>query len=218
MEFCRASCLLTLVGSVVLSVVAPGGAEAAAILNPANGHYYEHAITASGVTWDQANAAASAVIFLGIPGHLATVTSAEEQAFISMHFDFATVSGNGTFIGGFQLAGSVEPTGGWQWVTGESGPVAPNYTNWGLNEPNNLGGNEDVIEYPQNSTYLWNDIPRDFFRQSYLVEYTPQVIPEPTSLLLLGIGTLSLRRCDLRGMRRNKAWDSEAKKFCNQTV
>ncbi len=212
MGFCRARSLLAFGGSMVFSIILPDGAKAEPILNPANGHYYEHAITASGITWDQANATASAATFAGISGHLATITSAEEQAFISTHFDFATVPGNGTFIGGFQPVGSAEPAGGWQWVTGESEPVAPNYTNWGLNEPNNLGGNEDVIEYPQNSTYLWNDIPRNFLRQSYLIEYTPQTIPEPASFLFLGIGALSLCACDWRGMRRTKPGISPTQK------
>lgn len=33
---------------------------------------------------------------------------------------------NGLGIGGYQLLGSFEPSGGWVWVTGEK----MNYTNW----------------------------------------------------------------------------------------
>ncbi len=63
----------------------------------------------------------------GWPGHLATVTSAEENAFI-----VDMTNSYNHWLGGYQPAGSDEPAGNWQWVTGE--PWI--YANW------NSGGTE----------------------------------------------------------------------------
>lgn len=51
-----------------------------------NGHYYEvidmGPTSATWLTWEQARAAAEAASYLSVPGHLATITSAEEEQFI----------------------------------------------------------------------------------------------------------------------------------------
>ena len=47
----------------------------------ANGHWYD--IVFSALTWGQAEAAAAGMTNLGQAGYLATVTSAEEQAFLN---------------------------------------------------------------------------------------------------------------------------------------
>jgi len=67
-------------------------------------------------------------------GHLATITSEAENAFI-----YGLASNNialwhslpngcvlGPWLGGTQPTGSSEPGGGWRWVTGETW----SYTNW----------------------------------------------------------------------------------------
>jgi hypothetical protein len=186
----------------VVSLLTASAALGGPILNPANGHYYELITTAQGVSWDQASAAASALTFAGVQGHLATVTSDQEQSFISTTFNFSAVPGNGTYLGGFQPVGSPEPAGGWQWVTGE--PFSVNH--WAPREPNNLGG-EDVIEYPRNNNDLWNDISRNTLRRAYLVEYdAPRIapVPEPPAFLLaltgglLGWGWLRRKRAGFR--------------------
>ena len=124
-----------------------------------NGHYYAAVAVPGGIDWDGAAAAASAR-----GGHLATVTSAEENAFIYSLVDSpefwsqlpssttrssvaASESGYLTFgpwLGGLQPPGSPEPGGGWQWVTGE----AFSYSNWHLGQPNEAdqsGENQDRI-------------------------------------------------------------------------
>jgi len=105
-----------------------------------NGHCYE-AVLAPGVSWDQAQAQCVAR-----GGHLATITSAEENAFV-----FSSVSGNpsfwfldgygnglGAWLGGYQTSGSGGPASGWRWVTNE--PFA--YTNWETGQPGDMEGLE----------------------------------------------------------------------------
>src|SRR4030042_2151515 len=117
--------LLPLAGCVPARAGCPSGA-----VKWDNGHCYE-AVLAPGVSWDQAQAQCVAR-----GGHLVTITSAEENAFV-----FSLVSGNASFwfldafgnglgpwLGGYQISGSVGPAGGWGGVTGEAFYAS---TNWG---------------------------------------------------------------------------------------
>jgi hypothetical protein len=105
-----------------------------------NGHYYGARLAPSGITWQDAQNAC-----MGEGSYLATVTSAEENAFIfglvsnDSRFWFIDGAGNGEgpLLGGFQPSGSPEPSGGWRWaVTDEPFVFAP----WASGEPNNAGG------------------------------------------------------------------------------
>jgi hypothetical protein len=103
-----------------------------------NGHCYQ-AVLAPGVSWDDAQAEC-----VGRGGHLVTITSDEENAFV-----FSLVSGDtafwyldalnnglGPWLGAYQPDGSAEPDGGWRWVTDE--PFV--YTNWETGQPDEGGG------------------------------------------------------------------------------
>ena len=79
-----------------------------------NGHWYER-VDQYGVHWSEANTAASSHIWLGVSGHLATITSPEENAWIWDHLSHPV----GRWLGGLQTPGSVEPAGGTTWITGE---------------------------------------------------------------------------------------------------
>ena len=84
-----------------------------------NGHWYRDDLTAVAQTLAARNAAAAT-----IGGHLATVTSQAEHAFvISVAFPGGSLGLNDTWpaLGGFRLAGSTQ----WQWVTGEPFTYAP---------------------------------------------------------------------------------------------
>jgi len=91
---------------------------------------------------------------------------------------------------------------GWAWITGE--PLI--FQNWLPNEPNNTGGNEDAGIFEP--TGGWNNGHagatignEEVF--SYVVEYeAATVIPEPSSLVLLAIGCVSILSYSLRRKRK----------------
>ena len=78
----------------------------------------------------------------------------------------------GPWVGGFQPAGSPEPAGGWQWVTGE--PFS--YANWLAGRPINFNGNNDVIVYFVLGSITtfgkgWADVLQTFLGASYVTEW-----------------------------------------------
>ena len=112
-----------------------------------NGNFYEFVFDAD-ITWDDANAAATGLTFNGIVGHLATLTSAEEDDFVDLERDNADLGQ--AWIGGSQLTGQSAEGDGRSWVNGE-GTIpgmdsASPYADWGNNnnppdiEPNDAGG------------------------------------------------------------------------------
>jgi len=122
-----------------------------------NGHYYE-AIGGS-FTWEAAYADAQTRIFNGVQGHLVTLTSSGENDFVWTNFPFTHY-----FIGGYQPPGSVEPDGGWLWITGE--PWV--WVNWASGEPNN-NGDEKYIQFNYTGGGFWNDV--GVWNSGYIVEY-----------------------------------------------
>jgi hypothetical protein len=108
-------------------------------------HSYE-VVLAPGIDWNSADLAALTMLRDGVPGHLATITSAEENKLID-DLRKAVTTGQ-AWVGGFQPPGSPEPAGGWIWVNGE-GPIpatnaGPGYANWAGGEPNDAGGEEGL--------------------------------------------------------------------------
>ncbi|MCC8102402.1 MAG: hypothetical protein LIP11_09170 [Clostridiales bacterium] len=81
-------------------------------------------------------------------GHLATITSAEEDSFV-----FQAMKNQGYSNAYFGFTDEAEE-GTWVWVTGEE----VSYTNWSSGEPNNEAGKEDyAMYYYRNTTGMWND-------------------------------------------------------------
>lgn len=81
-------------------------------------------------------------------GHLATITSQEENDFLYNYL--VSLGSTSAFFG----ATDQEQEGSWKWVTGEEF----SYSNWHNNEPNNQDGTEHYAMFY--STYLdgtWND-------------------------------------------------------------
>lgn len=102
--------------------------------NPANGHWY--ALT-SPLGWAQAEAHAAAM-----GGHLVTIRSAAEQAWLSQTF------GSVPLWIGFSDA---QHEGVWAWASGE----AVTYTSWCAGEPNNAS-DEDFANL--SGCIGWNDV------------------------------------------------------------
>ena len=175
-------------------VIVTNTALPAPIVYPANGHYYD--VIDGALTWDAANAAATSSSFLGTFGHLATITDAAENLFLTN--TFGAVALDLHWLGGFQPVGSSEPDGGWSWVTGE--PFA--FNNWAAGEPNNFGDeNRIIFAHPVNANGKpWNDTIANG-SAGYVVEYA---VPEPSSALLLLSGAfIFLRRRSLRTYERS---------------
>lgn len=153
---------------------------------PVTGHFYEY-VHAVDIWWSQARDAAAARTYFGLQGYLATILSAEENAFAN-----EKLNGQPAWLGASDAA--VE--GEWRWVTGpEAGllfcsgptsactPVAGGYTNWNTNEPNNvtspdLPGGEDYLQFIGGTNGRWNDLPDfpywadwDVRAVGYVVEY-----------------------------------------------
>lgn len=172
-----------LAGTAILA----SSAIAAPVLNPNNGHYYE--VVAGPLSWANANAAASASSYLGLPGHLVTFTSAAENNWFTTTFGYL---GSVPWIGLYQPPGSAEPTGGWTWVTGE----AYSFTNWKAGEPNNLGGEHHALFWdgvtPGAGQY-WND-GNGNAALPYIVEYeAAQGVPDAgSSMAFLGLAFLGV--------------------------
>jgi hypothetical protein len=179
-------------------------ADAGPILWSGNGAYFQLVSPASGITWTDADAAASAATYLGLNGHLATITSQAEFNFIVANFPT-----NFTWIGLYDPIGGGDGNGGpgsqhaaeFVWADGE--PVS--YTAWLANEPNNAAdGGENYTWYEQrNGVWGWNDYQNLAAAvtgadpsppTSYLIEYS---VPEPGAhafIALVGLGFLLRRR------------------------
>lgn len=136
-----------------------------------NGHYYVlNNVEPSFISWDVADAEVASTTLLGATGHLVTITSAEEQAFVEGAFG---VGLRGCWMGGIQAEGAAEPLDGWQWITGEPWE----YTNWGAGEPSDSEKvNENRLAFrggldPEQAT--WVDTRINGRRQGYVADYPP---------------------------------------------
>ena len=166
-----------------------------------NGHWYEAVLMPEGVTWDNANLAATAAggaendyAFGLVNGNTAFWFFAPE----CLHME-------GPWLGGAQNLGAAEPSGGWRWTNADPWT----YAKWGPGEPSNGGGVEDRLQffgYDRQMMSYWNDYAQNgvvryggttVLPYGYIVEYN--VVPEPSGVLALasglgGLGVLWRRR------------------------
>lgn len=165
--------------------------------NPNNGHFYAVSeyflLGTDSSSWDAAKVGAESLEFIGIRGHLATITTASEEAFIRMQL--VTISGITRWIG----ASDRGAEGDWRWMTGpEAGELfwrggpdgqAFGYSNWQPGEPNDSGQIEDYAVFGYPGFHGWNDYPDKRDVRNYIVEFS---VPEPSSYALLSIGGAAL--------------------------
>lgn len=168
-----------------------------------NGHWYEFVETPLG--WSAALSEAAARSHGGESGHLATVTSAAETAFI-----LASVTTSLAWLGG----SDAQTEGRWIWVSGPeagqvffgSGAAAGSFAPWEAGEPNDCCSGEDFLQINWSSQGGWNDHggPGNALQANgYIVEYGPGeqlLISEPGALALALMGIVAL------GLSRRRWW------------
>lgn len=170
--------LKPLLGALALTL-SVGHAQAATapapIFNSANGHYYAAIDTVSGYNWHDAKANAESMIFNGMRGHLATITSAAENQWI-----FDNITNRNYYLGGTDE----NSEGNWEWVTGE----AWDFTNWSPGEPNNCCVNGEHYLQFWHGNGSWNDIFNNSGHVSgYIVEFDNlSPVPVPAAGILFG--------------------------------
>jgi len=158
------------------------------IADGGNGHTYMAVAAPHGITWVQANRAANLA-----GGYLVTINSSEENEFVvqlisdnKFWIEYTPGTSAGPWIGGYQLPGSIEPDGGWQWVIYE--PFT--YTSWGQGKPDNLdleGTDENCLHflrlnYGRYPVTVWNDLPHDYSGIfGYVIEFFRSVEGEDTT-------------------------------------
>jgi len=180
-----------------------------------NGHYYQ-IVASPGIDWNTADTTADGMIFNGLPGHLVTITSAAEDAFVSG----LIAAGNfgELWAGGYQNPPTEpDPKAGWMWVDGEgtfpgSNSALP-YAAWAPGEPNDFFGlaSEQFLalnRYGPNAG--WNDEGYAPNISGYVVEYQAnQAVPDGASTLWLLASSL-IGFCALRLGRKETALESPA--------
>ena len=185
---------------------------------PANGqpvewsgddHWFEVISVPGGITWTAANSDAQVD-----GGYLATITSANEDAFVYSLADYSQFwalyqnNDDGPWLGGtYDLAsGGTGPIAGWSWVTGEPW----SYTDWYPGEPDHQ--NYPPYNYPQDSLHFYggNYVPAPTWDDdwhsnsktvSYVVEWNSKPTPEPSTLALLAAGAIGPIAYGLRQRR-----------------
>lgn len=137
--------------------------------DPRTGHTYE-AVPVT-INWYDAEEASAARMYQGVRGHLATITSLEENEFIRRNLPAAAAGSY--WLGGYRALRGGTSIEGWKWVTEE--PF--DYHNWANGGPNDYFG-EDGLQFWGDSA-KWNDIDRvagyEAFVKGFLVEYEGEV-------------------------------------------
>jgi hypothetical protein len=109
------------------------------IQNPDNGHWYQRFDNI--MTWHEAKAHCE-----NIGGHLATITSQDENDFVYANLVIPTDD--------YWLGGTDEVVeGDWRWITGETW----DYTNWALGQPDDAHGGQDYLLFWSMFPNSWDD-------------------------------------------------------------
>jgi len=188
--------LKSLTGLAFLTITATANAAPVqwTITDGGNDHWYEAVAIDSPLDWLVVKDMAASSSYLGLQGHLATITSADENTWI-----YNNVTSLNYVLGGHDM--NVEGT--WEWVTGEEFT----YTNWYAGEPNQWGpgesggpgtGEEDWLMFWL-GTGQWNDSSETSNSiTGYIVEYDSlSAVPIPAALFMFApalLGFIGFRR------------------------
>ncbi len=138
---------------------------------------------ADGISWEQADTFATSVTIDGVVGHLATITSEGEDAFIDEQRVLAELPSPEAWVGGTQTDGIGEPGAGWMWINNE-GPIStpdfplPSYSNWLPDEPNDRN-TEKFLAVGLRGDFGWNDEQALGNIGGFVVEFDAATIINP---------------------------------------
>ncbi len=190
--------IVALFGSMLFGIILFGAsAQTASILKwHGNGHYYELVKEGDNRFWKDAYDYAQRQKFiendtgLVYRGHLAVITSLDEQTWIFDNFLSPIVNPKCfIWLGGFQKEQNKGwPAEGWFWVTGEPW----SWTHWASGEPNDGGTPRDERYLTMYRDGGWNDLAGSSdiisdWAMAFLIEYEPSEILNRTVLNLTKI-------------------------------
>jgi hypothetical protein len=192
-----ASRAMLAVGLLAAATILPlGGADAAPV--QFGNSFYEY-VPDESISWADASAAASAMVFMGVNGHLATVTSSAENDFL-VNVGPVFNTAQGAWLGGEVDAAQIG-----RWAVGPEAGQLFTFSNFAAGEPNE--GPSNVFVYL--STTLagqWADTAAHVSGAiaGYFVEYQTGTVPLPAALPfmltgLAGFGFLGWRRKRMAG-------------------
>lgn len=193
--------LALLLCSLSLPVVAPAAPIQWTVASGGNGHYYDYVPAISifaGVSFGTARSAAEASSYVGLPGYLATITSAEENDFLASSFSLLYGFGSTTIT---WFGASDEQTDGvFRWLAGPEVGQPAVYTNFNAGQVDQPGQINYLAMYrfagQSESNGQWLIYNNGNSALGYFVEYGPEsssgnAVPEPASWALAA-GTLAL--------------------------
>jgi hypothetical protein len=195
-----AAALLT--GAAILPL---GDAAEAAPIQFGNS-FYEY-VPDEAISWSNASAAASTSTFMGVNGHLATVTSSGENNFL------LGLSGTLPTAQGSWLGGAVDASAQASWVVGPEAGQLITFDNFGGIEPNNGPSNIYMnigSAFAGIATGQWADAAGGLSGAGdqiagYFVEYQVGAVPLPAALPLMLTG---LAGFGLLGWRKKKSTEA----------
>jgi hypothetical protein len=156
-----------------------------------NGHYYQ--FVPDPTYFERANIIARSSEHMGVSGRVASITSPEENLFISNTFGDLL---EGAWIGARRLFQRHEPYRYWAWP--EETNDLP-FENWAPGHPNDTDPDIHYATFGATSNEFgrhWNGV--DFGATGYVIEYN--LVPEPSTRLLALLGMLGI---GLAGWRRH---------------